>query len=276
MIRAIRLEWLKQKPYRLFWILLGMYFLALLVLATGGGFFLEWLKNRGLEFNGIDPTIVPIYDFPDIWQNLTYLASFGIILLAFIVVVSVSNDLMYNTLRQNIIDGSSKWEYIGSKIALIVFLAAFSTIVVFIAGLIQGWIYSPVHTWEDISGGFQFLVAYFLQIVLLCLLAMLFTLIIKRPGFIIIALLLYTMMFEPILTAIFENAPFFDGGFFEGMAAYFPVHSINKLIANPFGRYIFQEITDYVPVKALLVAFSWLVIYLGLSVLILKQRDLKA
>ncbi|HDO27491.1 MAG TPA: hypothetical protein ENH02_05180, partial [Bacteroidetes bacterium] len=68
MIRALKLEWLKVRNYRVFWILTGMYLLALLVITSGGVFFLEWLKSEGADFRGIDPTIVPIYDFPDIWQ----------------------------------------------------------------------------------------------------------------------------------------------------------------------------------------------------------------
>ena len=89
MIDAIKLEWLKIKNYRVFWILLGMYLFALTVIASGGVFFLEWLKNQGADFNGIDPTIVPIYDFPDIWQNMTYLGSYAKIFLAFMFFFSV-------------------------------------------------------------------------------------------------------------------------------------------------------------------------------------------
>ena len=65
MIRALKLEWLKLKNYKVFWILFGMYILALIVISASGGFFLEWLKERGVKLEGgIDPTIIPIYDFP--------------------------------------------------------------------------------------------------------------------------------------------------------------------------------------------------------------------
>ena len=111
MIRALKLEWLKIRNYRTFWVLVGMYSVALIIICFGGTFFLEYLKNQGADFDGIDPTILPIYDFPDIWQNITYLATFLKILLAFIVIISVNNDQSYNTLRQNIIDGISKREY---------------------------------------------------------------------------------------------------------------------------------------------------------------------
>ena len=40
MIRVLKLEWLKVRNYKSFWILLGMYLLALLIIASGGVFFL--------------------------------------------------------------------------------------------------------------------------------------------------------------------------------------------------------------------------------------------
>ncbi|MEJ2594307.1 MAG: hypothetical protein P8100_04105 [bacterium] len=95
MIRALKLEWLKVRNYRVFWILTAMYTFAVVIIASIGVFFLEWLKNLGAEFDGIDPTIIPIYDFPDIWQNTTYLASFAKVLLAFIVIISINNDITY-------------------------------------------------------------------------------------------------------------------------------------------------------------------------------------
>jgi ABC-2 type transport system permease protein len=55
-------------------------------------FLMQYLKNQGAEFNGIDPTILPLYDFPDVWQNMTYVATFFKIILAFIVIISVTNE----------------------------------------------------------------------------------------------------------------------------------------------------------------------------------------
>ena len=66
MVRAFTLEWLKLKHYRVFWILFGIYLLSQLVITNGGIFILEWIKQQGGDIEGIDPTIIPIYDFPDI------------------------------------------------------------------------------------------------------------------------------------------------------------------------------------------------------------------
>ncbi|NOX84441.1 MAG: ABC transporter permease subunit [Chlorobi bacterium] len=275
MIRALKLEWLKIRNYRIFWILTGMYLLALLVITSGGTFFLQWLKSEGADFRGIDPTIIPINDFPDIWQNTTYLASYVIFLLAFIVIISVNNDLTYHTLRQNVIDGISKKEYLASKMLMIISMAVVSTLLIFFAGLVNGAIYSHVRGAEYIFDQMEFLAAFFYQIVIYCSLAFLLAMLIKKAGFVIVALFLYTIMFEPIVAAILINAPFFRDGIAPEIAQFFPIKAINNLISVPFGRYIFMEIQDYVSLKSVAIATGWFVVYLGLIYYILKKRDLK-
>lgn len=275
MIRTLKLEWLKVKNYRVFWILSIMYLVALLIIASAGGLFLEWLKRQGADFDGIDPTIIPIFDFPDIWQNITYLGSFVKIFLAFIIIISVNNDLTYNTLRQNVIDGFSKKEFIGSKMMMIISMALVSTLFLFVAGLINGMIYSHVWGAEFIFNEMEFLLAYFYEIVVYSTLAFLLALIIKKAGFVIVALFLYTIMFEPIAVAIFENAPYFRDGFMPEVVQFFPIKSLNNLITIPYGRYVFMEIEDDISIKAIIISLGWLAIYLSSIVYILNKRDLK-
>ncbi len=275
MTRAFTLEWLKLKNYKLFWILLGMYILALLIICSMGVFFLEWLKSKGADFDGIDPTIIPIYDFPDIWQNTTYLGSFLKILLAFIVIISVNNDLSYNTMRQNVIDGISKREFVISKFTLILFLAFTSAVTLFLAGIVNGSIYSHVWGSKYIFQELEFIAAYFYDIVVFCSLAFLLSLLIKKAGFVIVALALYALMFEPIVSVILENAPYFRDGVWPKITPFFPIHALNDLIPVPFGKYIFVEITDYVPWKAIAISTGWLFLYIFAIYNLLTRRDLK-
>ncbi|MFK5855604.1 MAG: hypothetical protein QM503_05700 [Bacteroidota bacterium] len=275
MIRSLKLEWLKVKHYRVFWVLMIMYLVALLIIASAGGIFLEWLKRMGADFQGIDPTMLPIFDFPDVWQNIAYLGSYVKVFAAFIVIISVNNDLTYNTLRQNIIDGFSKKEYIMSKMSMILSMALVSTLFLFVAGLINGIIYSHVWGLEYIFDELEFIAAYFYEIVVYCTLAFLLALLIKKAGFVIVALLLYTIMFEPIAVAILENAPYFKDGIWPEIVQFFPIKSLNNLITVPFGRYIFMEIEDNVSISAVAITFGWFVIFMSSIVYILNKRDLK-
>lgn len=276
MISALKLEWLKIRNYRVFWVLLVMYLVALLIITSGGMFFLEWIKSQGGNIEGIvDPTIIPIYDFPDIWQNTTYIGSFTKILLAFIVIISVNNDLTYNTLRQNIIDGASKKQYLMSKLLFIVSLALFSTISLFLMGLVNGSIYSHVSGAEYIFDELEFLVAYAYDITIFCTLAFLLSLLIKKSGFVIVFLTLYSLMFEPTLTTILQNHPDIKFTFWSDLTAFFPNNALSNLIPIPLAKYIFWEVITDVPAKAIVIATGWFGIYLSGILYILNKRDLK-
>ncbi|MEQ9404455.1 MAG: ABC transporter permease [Cyclobacteriaceae bacterium] len=275
MIRAFTLEWLKLKNYRIFWLLFGIYLLGQLVITNGGIFLLEWLKQQGADIEGLDPTMIPIYDFPDIWQNTAWLGSFVKILIAFIMVISVNNDLTYNTMRQNIIDGVSKKEFILSKFALILFLSAICTLVLFVSGLITGFIYSSVTELKYVFDELEYMLAYFYQLVVFSMLAFLVALIIKKAGFAIVLLFLYSTFLEPITTAILQYAdPIKDST--QWLAKFFPVYAINNLIDVPFPRYILREIQDNILWHEWLIATAWMAIFTSLIVFILNKRDLKA
>ena len=275
MIRAFTLEWLKLRHYRIFWILFGIYLLAQLVITNGGVFLLEWLKDQGADFDGLDPTMIPIYDFPDIWQNTSWLGSFIKVLISFIVIISVNNDLTYNTMRQNIIDGISKKEFILSKFSLILFLAAACSLLLFISGLVTGLIYSNVTDISYILRDLEFIFAYFYQLIIFSMFAFLLALLIKKAGFVIVFLLFYSSFLEPIATAILEYADFAKDHT-AWMVKFFPIYSINNLIHVPFPKYIFREIQDYILWYEWIIATGWLLIFTYWIVYLLNKRDLKA
>ncbi len=272
MIRLLNIEWLKLKNYRVFWILSGMYFLGLLIILSSGMFFLEFLKSKGAEFEGIDPTILPLYDFPDVWQNITYIATFFKLFLSFIVVISVTNEITYRTIRQNIIDGLNKYEFLQSKFLLIIVLSLTGTVFLFFEGLVMGLIYSDVTGIKYILQDTQFLFAYFLEVCTYLSFALLLSLLIRKSGFVIVFLFMYTLMFEPFVTINMEHNPHLTD-VMDWIIPYLPIKSLNNLTRLPFGKYIFQEIQDYVAVFDVLIVICWLIVYNGLSFLLLKKRD---
>lgn len=275
MIRAFKLEWLKVKHYRVFWILFGLYLLAQLVITNGGIFFLEWLKSKGADIDGIDPTILPIYDFPDIWQNSTWLGSMVNLLISFIIIVSVNNELSYNTLRQNIIDGVSKREFLLSKFSLILFMAGVCTLVLFASGLVAGFMYSHVTDLKYVFDEMEFLLAYFVQLISVSMFAFCIALVIKKAGFAIVFVFLYSAFFEPIATTIMQYAPFAKD-YTAGIVPYFPIYAMRNLIDIPFPKYIFQEISDDIFWYEWSVALAWIMIYFLFITFILNKKDLKA
>ncbi|MFB4414316.1 ABC transporter permease, partial [Pantoea sp. ANP04] len=83
-----------------------------------------------------------IFNFPFIWHFNTYIAAWLKFFLAIVIVSMMANEYSYGTLKQNLIDGLSKKEFILSKFLTVVVFALFSTIFIFIMSLILGLSFS--------------------------------------------------------------------------------------------------------------------------------------
>ncbi len=272
MIRLLSIEWLKLKNYKVFWILFSIYFAGILLVCSSGMFFLRFLKREGLDFEGFDPTIIPLYKFPDVWQNITYLATFFKLLLAFIVIISVTNEITYRTLRQNIIDGLDKKDFLISKLSLIFALSIAASVFLALYIYVLGVIHTDEFTMRQAFKGINFIPIFFIEVFTFLSFALFLALLFKKAGFVIVLLFMYTLIFEPFLALILEHAPFIPDSF-AGIRDYLPIKSLNNLIKIPFQRYILRPIQDYVKFSEMAIVLAWLVTYNALSFLILKIRN---
>ena len=272
MIRLFTIEWLKLKYYKPFWVLFLMYSVAIILICSTGMFFLEWLKSKGADFEGLDPTIIPIYDFSDVWQNMTYMASFFKVVLGFIVIISVSNEDNYRTLRQNIIDGLSKQDFWWSKFSLIMSLSIVATLLILVLALLMGAIYSNIPLKGHFFQSLDFIGAYFLSLITYLTFCFWIALLLPKAGIVIVGIFLYTIIFEPFLALFLENFPRFDPAV-KKIPQFFPVRSIYNLIPVPFPKYILRETQNFVGLKETLIAFGWLGINIFLSRIVLNRKD---
>lgn len=273
MIRLLQIEWLKLKYNRAFWILIAMYALGVTIVCSGGMLFLEFLKNQGVNFDGIDPTILPLYDFPDVWHNIAYVATYFKALLGFVIVISIANEASFRTMRQNIIDGLSKKEFLQTKLLIIGIISLGATLLLFFIGLVTGLIYSHVVASKYIFSNLEFLLAYGLEVYVYLTFALMIALLVRKAGLVIVGLLMYTLIFDPVAAKLLEHFPYiWDEIRF--LKDYLPITSLNNLIHVPFLKYAFQEIQDYISMKELTIVMGWLVANVSLSYWILKKRDL--
>jgi len=275
MIRLFLIEWIKLRRYRAFYILTGLYFVVVGFVLSGGNIFLNYLSNqmnKGVKLAGIDPKLLPVYEFPDIWHNITYVAVKLKIILAFIVIISLTNEITYKTFRQNIIDGLNRAEFMFSKISMIFVLALANTILVFLIGLVNGLICSHNHSIMAIFSDMQFLGAFFLDVFVYLIFAFLIGLLIKRTGIAIVFLGIYAIFLEPIITLIFTEVQKLPV-IFSQIAPFFPIKAIRDVISNPFPKYIFQEYQDYIAFSNVAIISCQMFIYLGFIYMLLKWRN---
>ncbi len=270
MMRLLRIEIQKLWPNRAFRWLSILYMVAMVIIAMGVMPFLRYLKSRIEDFDmdGIDPTIIPFYEFPDIWQNLTAVAIWFKLLLGFSLIYSITNEFSYRTIRQNVIDGMSKAEFVWSKVILAAFLSLASAATLFVLGLITGLMYS-----SEISIGLMFEDVYFLVAFALQLFAfLLFTLfvgtLIKKAIIAMGVLVFWILAIENGLYIYgqVQNLPWIE--------YFLPVKSINALIHNPFPKYILMEIQDFVTFPELALVLGWGSLFFWATNRLVVNRDL--
>jgi ABC-type transport system involved in multi-copper enzyme maturation permease subunit len=273
MTNLLRIEWIKIRNSKSFKVLGTIWLLAFLAIPIGVNYLIAWMEKEGATANDLLPiklTDLPIFDFLDIWQNLAYVYKFITVLLCFVIIVNVANEFSYKTIRQNIIDGMSKREFVFSKFLLILILALIASVLLTVLGFIVGFAYSPTSEFSTIFSNFGFVGAYFLHLVLHLSYCLFFTVLIKRSGILIALLIFYSYILEPILTGIIST-PLNQ----EWLANLLPMNVSWDLIPRPIEKYGLVQIQDYVAFSDVFVALVYITICLGSTYLLITKKDIQ-
>jgi ABC-type transport system involved in multi-copper enzyme maturation permease subunit len=267
MLHLLKIDLKKMTSYRTFWVVCGLYFLTLGFGAASGMELLKALANLIDDFGQkININRIPLYHFPDVWMNLIWFGGLLKVVLSIMVVISITNEFTYRTLRQNIIDGLSRTEFLISKILTNVLLSLMSVAMIFLIGLVTGMIYSPSIEISQILTDLEFFIAYFLEIFFFLSYALMLGILIQRSGLTIIFLLL-SQMLELIITSNLDD-------YVPGVIPYFPMRSIWNLIDFPLPRYAFQEIRDYITFGSVITVVGWTAAFNYFSYLKLNRSDI--
>lgn len=271
-LQLVRIDLKKMTSYRTFWVICGLYFVTLGFTTASGMEILKWIASKFEDFgSSININRIPLYHFPDIWQNLIWVSGLFKIVLSIMVVISITNEYQYRTLRQNVIDGLSRWEFVLSKVLMNVLLSLMSVVILLVIIMFTGLIYTPQLAWADIVVGGEFLLAYFLEVFAFLSYALMLGIFVQRSGLTIVLLLLSNMIEAMIKVNIFRQGTEESIGW---LKQFFPLESITNLVALPFPRYAFQEIQDYVSITAVLIALGWTFLFNYFSYLKLKKADI--
>lgn len=268
--KIVELEYYKFRHYRPFVVILGLYVMCFVLAAFSIKSLLDWFMNMQQNDDIIQYFVksgIPLFDFVDIWQNLGWLSGIFKWIPAFIIINSVTIEYSQKTIKQNIIDGLSKREFLASKVALVVIISLGSAILFLLLGLFLGFLYSPVKGMHYILQNITFVGAYGLEVFVFLCMALFAAFLFRRSGITIILFLLYTAAIEPIFTSILKYEYKLD-------IWYFPVEAINLLIRFPFGKYVLSYGDDQIMLRDVFVSLGWAAIFIGLSYWLLKRKDL--
>jgi len=220
-----------------------------------------------------------IFNFPIIWHISTFFASYFKFFFAIVVVSMIGNEYSNKTLKQNLIDGLSKKEFILSKFYTIVFFSLSATILLGITTFIIGMIYSSYTEASIIFREVEFLLAYFIKLVGFFSLCLFFGMLLKRSAF-ALGFLVLTWFVEGIIYLIMEFN--IDGDIPDKIYNFFPLQSMYKLIDEPGRRIMMTKFPeqrelnyDYaVHWYEIVVVLGWSALFIFLSYRLLKKRDL--
>ncbi|WP_445736226.1 ABC transporter permease [Mariniflexile sp.] len=220
-----------------------------------------------------------IFNFPIIWHLTTFFASQFKFFFAIVVVSMIGNEYSNKTLKQNLIDGLSKKEFILSKFYTIVFFSLVSTVLIFIISLGIGLYYSSYNEISIIIMDTDFLVAYFVKLMGFFSLCLFFGMLVKRSAF-ALAFLFILFILEWIVFWLIAWKS--DSNFAGKIQNFFPLKSMYNLIDQPFQRIAMTKFPDKsnlaydfgVHWYEIAIVLGWTAICIFLSYRLLKKRDL--
>ena len=225
-----------------------------------------------------------IFNFPFIWHFNTYIAAILKLFLAIVIVSMMANEYSYGTLKQNLIDGMSKKEFIASKFLTVVLFAGGSTFFIFIMSLLLGFNFSSYTEMSIIFSDLEYLLAYFIKLVGFFSFCLFLGILVKRSAFALGFLLVWNII-EGIINGILSFKIFPESRTAASIMQFFPLQSMSNLIVEPFSRLSvvknlgnqigLENIKNYdVELSSLLIVICWTVIFVFLSYKLLKNRDL--
>ena len=132
-----------------------------------------------------------IFNFPYIWHFNTYVAASLKFFLLLVIVSMMSNEYSNKTLKQNLIDGLSKKEFILSKFYTVISFALISTLFVFIISLLLGLFYSDYNEFAIITFHLEYLIAFFIKLVGFFSFGLFLGILVKRSAFAIGAIVIW-------------------------------------------------------------------------------------
>ena len=246
------------------------------------------LSTINVEFGPIKFNLAEqgIFNFPYIWHFNTFIIALLKIFFAIVIVAMIGNEYSYKTIKQNLIDGMSKGEFLKSKVYTIAAFVGISTLLVFFISLILGGIYSDYNEFQIIFSELEYLLAYAVKLFGFFSFCLFLAILIKRSAFALGFLALW-QVFEGIAYGLMrwrlsDLIPQLSA---EQVIKFFPLQSIGNLITEPFTRLsAIQNIADQlgegftkdygVSFLNITVVLVWSALFIWGSYSLLKGQDL--
>ena len=247
MISLLKIEWLKVKNYKTFWIFTILYFVSILGI-NYTGYYINELTVKSMP--GSSMVLGSPYGFPKVWQTVGWMSSWLLYFPGILFIMLLTNEFNFKTHRQNIIDGWKRSQFITVKVIFAFIFSAAATFFNFLVALLFGFLSTgSVFNFEGIQN-----VGYiFIQTVAYITFAMFLAILFRRSGAAIAVFFLFGLIFEWLITVLvnfkLELTP---------LGYFLPLQVTDVMLPIPFGNKII-----YKDAPAMYVLVTASILYIG-------------
>ncbi|MFA5504731.1 MAG: ABC transporter permease [Vulcanimicrobiota bacterium] len=218
-MNSMRAEWLKLRSYRPFWVVFALYPFCVWGIV---GMSL-WGQSKVQDMAGQAPGPDLPFGFPMVWQSVTYIASWMHFIPAILLILTVTNEFAFRTHRQNLLEGWSRFQFLGAKGLTALGLSLYATLITLVAALLAGVISKST---PGLEGG-QYILLFFLQSLVYNSFALLLAFFIRRAALALAAYLIYSVIVENIVAFLINLK-------FPGVGQYLPLEAAGALVPMPY------------------------------------------
>lgn len=225
MQHLLKIEWLKVKNYKAFWVFIILYAFGIVGI-NYTGFYINELAAQNVPMG--DVLMGSPFSFPKIWGTVGYMSSWLLYFPSILFIMLFTNEFNFKTHRQNIIDGWTRAQFVTVKFIFATIFSLIATIFIAVVGLIIGLLATNSSFSLEGIGDIGFI---FIQTLAYITFAMFLAVLFRRSGAAIAVFFLYGLIFEWVITALVNfKLDMTPVGYF------LPLQVTDVLLPLPFGK----------------------------------------
>ena len=230
MNQLLKIEWLKVKNYKAFWIFTILYAFAIVGI-NYTGYYTNELAIENMPASKM--LLGTPYGFPKVWQTVGFMSSWLLYFPGILFIMLLTNEFNFKTHRQNIIDGWTRQQFITVKFVFALLFSLAATIFNVLVALLFGFVTTGSHF---TFAGMENVLYILIQTVAYILFAMFLGILFRKSGATIAVFFLYGLIFEWLIAALvnfnFNLSPI---GYF------LPLQVTDVMLPIPFGTKIIYK-----------------------------------
>lgn len=234
MLHLLKIEWLKVKSYKAFWVFAILYSFSILGI-NYIGYYINELSAQNMPMS--KAILGSPYSFPAVWGTVGYMSSWLLYFPGILFIMLFTNEFNFKTHRQNVIDGWTRSEFISVKFVFAILFSLVATLFNFLVALLFGFL----STGSVFSlTGIENVAFIFIQTTAYITFAMFLAVLFRKNGASIAVFFLYGLIFEFLITLLLnvklELSPI---GYF------LPLQVTDVMLPAPFGKsFIYKDSPD--------------------------------